>query len=217
MSALQNRLENALAYRKTLGPEPPARINKSQLAKACKVKPASVADWFNGTTQRLRAETSLLAAAYLKVNADWLATGRGSMTDPAAQQARSVAEPPAQWAEIRPRVSVGELANLIAVAVSDLSYARRKSLADSLTVLALNGPDPDQVDVINTLANGLEIEAPAPALVSWHQAALGVAEHHPDVDKRPSYVQFVRDVARYMAEQCGITPQKAPASAPVSQ
>lgn len=51
---------------------------KSELARACGVKPASVSDWLSGKSKSMRAHTAQKAAAFLKVNPVWLATGEGS-------------------------------------------------------------------------------------------------------------------------------------------
>lgn len=56
-----------------------ARVSKSDLARACNVKPASVSDWLSGKSKSMRAHTAQLAAAFLKVNPVWLSTGEGSM------------------------------------------------------------------------------------------------------------------------------------------
>ena len=52
--------------------------SQAELARACKVKPPSVADWLSGKTKTLKAESLRSAAAYLGVNRDWLESGLGA-------------------------------------------------------------------------------------------------------------------------------------------
>lgn len=78
MSTLKERLENAMKDR------PAAR--KVDLAAAAGVTTGAVAQWFSGATQSLKAGPAAGAAAYLGVNALWLAEGRGPM--------RQTAQPP---------------------------------------------------------------------------------------------------------------------------
>lgn len=56
-----------------------AQASKSELARACEVKPASVSDWLSGKSKSMRAHTAQKAAAFLNVNPVWLSTGEGSM------------------------------------------------------------------------------------------------------------------------------------------
>ncbi len=49
----------------------------ADLARACKVKPPSVAEWLNGTTKRLASDNSRLAAAFLGCRREWLELGLG--------------------------------------------------------------------------------------------------------------------------------------------
>lgn len=70
MSTLRDRLLILMA-------ENP-KITQSGLGKACNVKQPSVNDWLSGRTKRMRGEVLLKAAAYLNVDDNWLATGKGS-------------------------------------------------------------------------------------------------------------------------------------------
>ena len=76
-----------------------ARAGKKQteLAAACKIKPASVNDWLSGKTKSLRSATAHRAAAFLGVSFLWLTEGTGPMYPTSATAARSVAEPPQDW------------------------------------------------------------------------------------------------------------------------
>lgn len=67
--------------------------SQAELARACQVKPPSVADWFSGETKALKGLSLLRAAAFLHVEALWLATGEGSM-NPTATEARASAPSP---------------------------------------------------------------------------------------------------------------------------
>lgn len=53
------------------------RGTKAALARFCKVKEPSVADWFNGKTKTLEGENLLNAAKFFNVSPEWLATGKG--------------------------------------------------------------------------------------------------------------------------------------------
>ena len=50
---------------------------QADLARACKVKPPSVAGWLSGKAKSMSDENLLCAAAFFKVNPTWLATGLG--------------------------------------------------------------------------------------------------------------------------------------------
>lgn len=78
MNTLSERMEIALAHAKGSDPHK----SKSGLAKACGIRPASVTDWFNGRTKTLSYENAVRAAAYLHVNAKWLASGSEEMLSP---------------------------------------------------------------------------------------------------------------------------------------
>lgn len=70
MSTLADRLRAAMAA---------SGVSQAELARACSVKPPSVHGWLSGKSKFLRGENLLKAAAVLKVDQDWLATGRGEM------------------------------------------------------------------------------------------------------------------------------------------
>jgi transcriptional regulator with XRE-family HTH domain len=74
MSTLADRLRAAMA---AYDSEP--EVTQAELARACGVKPPSVNGWLNGKSKFLRGENLLKAARALKVDQDWLATGRGPM------------------------------------------------------------------------------------------------------------------------------------------
>ncbi|KRD71415.1 LexA family transcriptional regulator [Lysobacter sp. Root96] len=73
-TTLKDRLEQALDALPD-GERP----SQADLARAVKVKPASVSDWFTGKTKTLRGNTVLAIARALHVSPDWLNTGRGPM------------------------------------------------------------------------------------------------------------------------------------------
>ncbi|MEH6435802.1 XRE family transcriptional regulator [Massilia sp. DD77] len=56
-----------------------AGVSQVELARACGVAPPSVHGWLSGKSKFLRGENLLQAARVLKVNQDWLATGKGGM------------------------------------------------------------------------------------------------------------------------------------------
>jgi transcriptional regulator with XRE-family HTH domain len=63
-------------------------VTQADLARACHVKPSSVADWLNGKTKNLQADSCLLAAQRLGVRPEWLAGLGGQMHGPQSQPAR---------------------------------------------------------------------------------------------------------------------------------
>lgn len=69
MSTLSERLKLAIER---------ADVSKSDLAKACGVKPASVSDWLSGKSKSMRAPVAQKAAEFLNVSIIWLSTGEGS-------------------------------------------------------------------------------------------------------------------------------------------
>lgn len=69
MSTLSERLKLAIER---------AGVSKSDLAKACGVKPASVSDWLSGKSKSMRAPVAQKAADFLGVSVLWLSTGEGS-------------------------------------------------------------------------------------------------------------------------------------------
>jgi transcriptional regulator with XRE-family HTH domain len=83
MSTLASRVQKAFD---------PNRHTKAELARKARVKAPSVNAWFSGDTLTLKAEPLVRAAAYLEVNALWLATGEGPM-----RAALTAAEPAAAY------------------------------------------------------------------------------------------------------------------------
>ena len=90
MSTLRERLALALAKKRG--------GSQAELARACGVASASVADWFSGQTKTLKAGSLLAAARYLKVRPEWLQTGAGAMhPDQAAATEVLMREPDPPW------------------------------------------------------------------------------------------------------------------------
>ena len=81
---LKDRLSKALAE----NPE----LSQADLARACKIKPPSVSDWFSGATQTLKGANLLNASACLGVSPQWLAAGKGPMRPTNAKELFSVAD-----------------------------------------------------------------------------------------------------------------------------
>lgn len=71
MSSLRTRLAEVFD---------PAKHSQAALAKAAGVRAPSVSDWFSGETKNIKGLPLLKAAAYLQVNALWLASGEGAAT-----------------------------------------------------------------------------------------------------------------------------------------
>ena len=90
MSTLRERLALALAKKRS--------GSQAELARACGVASASVADWFSGQTKTLKAGSLLAAARYLRVRPEWLQTGAGTMhTEQDAPTGVLVREPAPPW------------------------------------------------------------------------------------------------------------------------
>lgn len=81
MSTLAERFSDALASAKEKAPYK----NKAGLGRACGVTASSVTDWFSGRVKSLNFEVAGKAAAYLNVNARWLASGIGEMHSASVQ------------------------------------------------------------------------------------------------------------------------------------
>lgn len=86
----------------------PAKHTKADLARAAKVRPPSVSEWFSGKSVSMKGLTLLRAAAYLEVNALWLATGEGPRSNAyavgresapliVADQLPTYGQSPARW------------------------------------------------------------------------------------------------------------------------
>lgn len=71
MTTLQERLSEAMAG--------PPKIKQTALAKACGLTLSSVNDWTRGKTRKIEGANLMAAARFLRVSADWLATGKGPM------------------------------------------------------------------------------------------------------------------------------------------
>jgi transcriptional regulator with XRE-family HTH domain len=70
MSTLQARLEQAMKH---------AKVKQADLASACGISSAAVAKWFGGTAKNLKMEHLFSVADLCRVDARWLATGKGAM------------------------------------------------------------------------------------------------------------------------------------------
>lgn len=66
MSTLADRLKDALEG---------TGIKQVDIARACGIRPPSVADWFNGKTQNIRGANLVITAKILGVSEAWLAAG----------------------------------------------------------------------------------------------------------------------------------------------
>lgn len=67
----------------------------ADLARATKCSRSTVSDWISGKTRELAGSNLVTAAAFLRVNSDWLSTGKGSkerLTNGADKVLESIAE-----------------------------------------------------------------------------------------------------------------------------
>lgn len=71
MTTFADRLKSAMAG--------PPKFKQVELARACGIKPPSVADWLNGRSVNIEGKNLLSAAKALNVRPEWLSTGRGPM------------------------------------------------------------------------------------------------------------------------------------------
>jgi transcriptional regulator with XRE-family HTH domain len=74
-----SEMGNTLKERLELAMKGPPVVRPVDLARACGVKPPSVADWLSGRTKRLEGANLLAAAKRLGVRPEWLSTGNGPM------------------------------------------------------------------------------------------------------------------------------------------
>lgn len=68
MSTLAERLQESIKE---------AEISQAEIARACGIKPPSVADWFSGKTKNLKGKNLVIVAQLLNVSESWLADGVG--------------------------------------------------------------------------------------------------------------------------------------------
>ncbi|CAN7314697.1 helix-turn-helix domain-containing protein [Acidovorax delafieldii] len=76
-------MQSTLAERMALALAGPPKKSQKALAAACGVKAPSVNGWVSGSTKSLEGANLVSAAAFLGVNATWLAKGIGPMRGPA--------------------------------------------------------------------------------------------------------------------------------------
>lgn len=68
-----------LAERINVALKGPPEVTQKALADACGIQPPSVSEWLSGRTKNMEGSNLLAAAKFLRVNPDWLATGKGEM------------------------------------------------------------------------------------------------------------------------------------------
>ncbi|AEJ02196.1 helix-turn-helix domain protein [Nitrosomonas sp. Is79A3] len=68
-----------LAERLKIALKGPPEVTQKALADACGIQPPSVSEWLSGRTKNMEGANLLAAAKFLRVNPDWLATGKGEM------------------------------------------------------------------------------------------------------------------------------------------
>ena len=68
-----------LAERIKIALKGPPKVTQKALADACGVQPPSVSEWLSGRTKNMEGANLLAAAKFLRINPDWLATGKGEM------------------------------------------------------------------------------------------------------------------------------------------
>lgn len=115
MTTLQSRIQRAMKHKE--GCDPPA------LAAACRIKTPSVHGWMNGDTKSMAAGPAIRAAAYLGVNALWLAEGEGPMLP---DDGKTPAAPPPELSEThhRPRRKLVARFFDLAESINDIGLKR---------------------------------------------------------------------------------------------
>jgi transcriptional regulator with XRE-family HTH domain len=68
-----------LAERLHLALKDNPKKTQAGLARACKIKPPSVNEWFSGRTKNIESTHLFDAARYLNVSPEWLGSGKGEM------------------------------------------------------------------------------------------------------------------------------------------
>jgi transcriptional regulator with XRE-family HTH domain len=91
---------NTLKDRLELAMKGPPIVRPVDLARACGVKPPSVADWLSGRTKRLEGANLLNAAKRLGVRPEWLASRHGAIRPLKGSENESLQglEPPEEMA-----------------------------------------------------------------------------------------------------------------------
>ena len=130
-------------------------LKKADVARACKIKPPSVAGWFNGKTKELSAETAKIAAELFGCDAFWLATGHGTpnwKNNQKEQEEKNNKEPP--------KVTLEDALIALGKALEkDMPADVRDDIADTLSKLAKRkGSERDQQMVIHLLKYATEAE-----------------------------------------------------------
>lgn len=75
-------MTSTLADRLKLAMKGPPKVSQVDLAKACGIKPPSVANWLSGKSKTMEGSNLLAASKRLRVNPEWLASNRGTMRNP---------------------------------------------------------------------------------------------------------------------------------------
>jgi len=132
METLADRLNRAMKHRKV--------TKKADLARACGVKSASVADWFNGETKSLGDKAARAAAKFFRCSRDWIGSGVGQPNwedEPASQAAEEAVKPYTTPPRTLP---VHELVEQLSQLLEKLDKADRQAAAEDLTSLS-RSPD----------------------------------------------------------------------------
>jgi len=98
MSTYGSRLQAALEAKAR---RDSSKVSRADLAHAIGRTPQAIGQVINGMTKALTAENNSLAAIYLGVNPNWLATGEGEMVSAAAREPSNVSP-----AHLRARVPI---------------------------------------------------------------------------------------------------------------
>lgn len=128
MIPLHRRLQMAMERRPDLRPV--------DIARACKVKTASVADWRNGKTKSLKPEVAVLAARLFGCSQNWIGSGIGEpqWVTHSPNTPPLVAEPTPPYG-----VSLPDALELVGTALAALPPERRAEVGDAMRQWAVYG------------------------------------------------------------------------------
>ena len=188
-TTLAERLHQALAHL--------PGATQADLARHCGVRGPSVSNWFTGESKTLKADSLRRAAAFLKVDRDWLATGNGAST-------------PALWPADMPLsigpapTTIGTTVMQIASMLAGLSDSRRKTISYIVAEQITHGPSNTEAAAIDALTPGLTFTVPPVSStadeLAWRSIAMGLAETHPIYEERARLTNFVTLVDKFIRD-----------------
>ena len=131
MQTLSDRVKSALLF---------SGKSQTELARACNITPTSVNNWVSGETKSMKYSTALPAARFLGVRVEWLAEGKGTMSDDQRQEPQpQPVDPGPHRSPIRPQ-TISEMLENLKEEIAPLPESLKGALAGLVTEY-LNSPD----------------------------------------------------------------------------